>query len=76
MNRLCSRPGCADTATATLSYAYPKRAVWIDHLTPERDPANHDLCARHADRLSVPRGWRLEDRRVVRPLRRAERLAG
>jgi hypothetical protein len=23
----------------------------------------HDLCTRHADRLSVPHGWRLEDRR-------------
>jgi hypothetical protein len=28
----------------------------------------HDLCERHADGLSVPRGWRLEDRRIVEPL--------
>jgi hypothetical protein len=28
----------------------------------------HDLCDRHAASLSVPRGWRLEDRRVVEQL--------
>jgi hypothetical protein len=29
----------------------------------------HDLCARHADTLSVPRGWILQDRRTsVTPL--------
>ena len=27
----------------------------------------HDLCDAHADRLSVPRGWQLEDRRIVAP---------
>ena len=30
---------------------------------------NHDLCERHAAGLSVPLGWRLDDRRVVSPLR-------
>jgi hypothetical protein len=28
----------------------------------------HDLCERHADGLSVPRGWQLRDRRKVVPL--------
>jgi hypothetical protein len=28
----------------------------------------HDLCDQHADGLVVPRGWQLEDRRVVEPL--------
>lgn len=28
----------------------------------------HDLCLRHADSLTVPQGWTLEDRRS--PLRR------
>jgi hypothetical protein len=37
--------------------------VWIDELTAERDPHGYDMCARHAERLSVPLGWRLADRR-------------
>jgi hypothetical protein len=48
----------------SLSYQYSRSAVWLDELTPERDPHAYDLCARHAARLSVPRGWKLDDRRV------------
>jgi hypothetical protein len=32
----------------------------------------HDLCDRHAESLSVPRGWHLADRRVVEPLFREQ----
>ncbi len=39
--------------------------VWIDHLTVEDHPMTHDLCLVHADRLVVPQGWVLEDRRTV-----------
>jgi hypothetical protein len=28
----------------------------------------YDLCERHAERLSVPNGWDLVDRRVVAPV--------
>ena len=51
--RLCSRPGCAEPAAATLTYRYDVSAVWIDDLTPERaqprfDGAGHpDWLARH-----------------------------
>lgn len=65
-NRQCSRSGCSDVAAVTLSYHYATSQVWIDHLTPERDPHMYDLCDRHADRLSVMRGWHLDDRRSAR----------
>jgi hypothetical protein len=39
--------------------------VWLDELSTDRDPHGYDLCERHADRLRVPAGWRLEDRRVL-----------
>ena len=61
--RLCSRPGCAEPATATLTYQYDRGSVWIDELLVEREPHAYDLCERHAGRVSVPRGWRLDDRR-------------
>lgn len=65
MARQCSRTGCSRTATATMTYGYAARAAWIDDLDPEHSPSGYDLCAEHADRLSVPQGWRREDRRVV-----------
>ena len=64
MTRSCARPGCSLPAVATLSYDYGDRTVWLEPLHAQSHPANHDLCARHADRLSPPNGWRLEDRRV------------
>jgi hypothetical protein len=78
MSRQCSRTGCAEAATVTLSYQYARSIVWLDDLTGERDPHSYDLCQRHAARLSVPNGWRLEDRRSRRELvyAAASRLAG
>jgi len=70
MSRLCSRPGCAAAASATMSYDYASRTVWLDDLHPEVDPNDYDLCPTHADRLGMPQGWTCTDRRVtaVRPL--------
>lgn len=65
-DRQCSRSGCSDAAAVTLSYHYGQSQVWIDHLTPEREPHMYDMCDRHAARLSVPQGWHLDDRRGVR----------
>jgi hypothetical protein len=63
MSRTCARPLCNQPAAATLSYHYAERTVWLEPVHAEPHPANHDLCANHANRLSPPNGWRLEDRR-------------
>lgn len=68
MTRQCARPGCNHSASATLTYDYRGQAAWLERLAAEAHPMTHDLCEAHAERLSVPRGWRLEDRRVVAPL--------
>jgi hypothetical protein len=65
VQRQCSRSGCAEEAVMTLTYQYSRSAVWLDDLSPERDPHAYDLCRRHGSRLSVPHGWRLEDRRTA-----------
>jgi hypothetical protein len=65
MSRQCARPGCSLQASATLTYHYGQQAAWLERLAAESHPMAHDLCDAHADRLSVPQGWRLEDRRVV-----------
>lgn len=62
-NRQCSRSGCSEAATVTLSYHYGQSQVWVDHLWPEREPHVYDMCEHHIGRLSVPQGWHLDDRR-------------
>ncbi len=69
MQRRCARPGCGGQATATLAYDYAQGVVWLEHLSDDSHPMTHDLCSRHADTLSVPRGWVLQDARTrVTPL--------
>jgi hypothetical protein len=65
VTRHCSRPTCAVPATSTLTYHYGERVVWVDDLTPTRDPHGYDLCDLHAHRLKVPAGWELHDRRAA-----------
>ena len=68
MTRQCARPGCSQPAVATLTYDYGSQAAWLERLAPEPHPMTHDQCEGHAQRLSVPQGWRLEDRRMVAPI--------
>jgi hypothetical protein len=75
VQRQCSRPGCAEEAVATLNYQYAQSLAWLDRLSDERDPHGYDLCGRHAARLRVPHGWRLEDHRPHFALDPSARLA-
>jgi hypothetical protein len=50
-----------------LTFNSRQRMVWLDHLGRSPAAAGH-LCLRHADALVAPRGWTLEDRRVVAPV--------
>jgi hypothetical protein len=69
VHRTCLRTGCSAAATASLSYEYAARHAWLADLDDQRDPHTYDLCADHADRLVVPRGWTRDDRRSdMRPL--------
>jgi len=63
VSRICARPGCRRHASATLSYAYADRVVWVTDLTPDGHPMTHDLCDEHAATIRVPRGWELRDER-------------
>lgn len=63
MSRQCARPGCASRATSTFGYAYAESTVWLTDLADEGHPSTYDLCARHAESLTVPFGWQLRDLR-------------
>ncbi len=55
--RLCSKVACAREAVATLTYDYGDQMAALGPIGREGDPHAHDLCAIHADRLSMPQGW-------------------
>ena len=57
MARRCSRAACGQAAVATLTYAYVESTAVLGPLSPFVEPHSYDLCAAHADRLTVPRGW-------------------
>lgn len=60
--RRCSRTGCVEPAVATLTYAYADSTAVVGPLATAAEPHSYDLCARHAMRLTAPKGWE-----VVRP---------
>lgn len=55
--RLCARVACGGAAVATLTSDYEDRVMAVGPLSPDPVPQAHDLCARHRDALSPPRGW-------------------
>ena len=68
--RHCARPGCRAPATATMTYHYASRTVWLDSPGDDADSAAWGLCDTHADALRVPVGWACDDRRTpIIPIR-------
>jgi hypothetical protein len=55
--RPCSKVACSDDAVATLTYVYADSMAVLGPLSRTAEPHSYDLCAKHADRLSVPQGW-------------------
>jgi hypothetical protein len=44
-----------------------RRLVWLDRLVDDDRARAGALCRRHGERLTVPRGWWLDDRRLEVP---------
>ena len=67
VRRLCERPGCAAPAEVSYGMDNSTLSVWVDNrAVPEREYAGR-LCRRHANALTVPRGWTIDDRRDPTP---------
>jgi hypothetical protein len=64
----CTR--CGAPSGIVMAYDYGERRVWLDDITEAVVPGlGYPLCGEHAERLTPPMGWTLEDRRrPVRPL--------
>jgi hypothetical protein len=57
--RPCSKVACNLEAVATLTYVYADSMAVLGPLSQTAEPHSYDLCAKHADRLSVPQGWQV-----------------
>ena len=57
--RPCSKVACSQEAVSTLTYDYADSMAVLGPLSYTAEPHCYDLCPRHADRLSVPRGWQV-----------------
>ncbi|MHA7264174.1 DUF3499 domain-containing protein [Arthrobacter sp. TMN-37] len=55
--RTCSRSACQRPAVATLTYVYADSTAVLGPLATYAEPHCYDLCAQHAETLTVPRGW-------------------
>lgn len=73
------RPGCDRPAVARLTFDPVRCELWLDPLPTHAAPVQ-ELCSFHVERLTVPRGWTVDDRRpaggaVVRPAPAPEPVA-
>jgi hypothetical protein len=56
-SRCCSRTACKQPPVYTLTYVYRDSTAVLGPLAAYVEPHCYDLCAKHAERLVVPRGW-------------------
>lgn len=57
--RRCCRPGCKNSAVATLTYVYSDSTAVVGPLATVDEPHSWDLCETHASRITAPKGWEL-----------------
>lgn len=70
----CSKPACAEIASVILAYDYASQTAILDDATGgDISPHHYAMCLRCAEKLTPPRGWSVDDRRVAVPLFASER---
>lgn len=57
LKRQCDRTACNAGAVATLTFVQSEGTAVVGPLATHAEPHTYDLCADHAARLTVPRGW-------------------
>ena len=48
-----------------MSYDYATSTVYVGQLADERHPSMYDLCRKHLDSLTPPRGWTMRREPLV-----------
>ena len=57
--RPCSKVACNQVAVSTLTYVYADSMAVLGPFSQKAEPHSYDLCAAHAERMSVPQGWQV-----------------
>ncbi len=57
--RTCSKVACIREAVAPLTYVYADSMAVLGPLSQRAEPHSYDLCEKHSERLSAPRGWQV-----------------
>lgn len=57
--RRCTRSGCSEIATQTLTYIYADSTAVLGPLATSAEPHAFDLCLRHSESFTVPKGWKV-----------------
>ena len=67
MAQQCERPGCAQPATVEYIIDPQSLLLTLQNYEVVGDERRSALCATHGDRMSVPKGWSIDDRREDPP---------
>lgn len=67
MAQQCERPGCSQPAAVEYSLNPGKLLLTLENYVVVDGDRRSAVCARHADLMSVPRGWSIDDRRENPP---------
>ena len=68
MTKSCERPGCSQPGVVACTFERSTLTVVLTHFVGELNDGSYNvMCTKHADILTVPRGWTIDDRREDPP---------
>lgn len=68
MAKSCERPGCSEPGVVACTFERATLTVVLTHFIGELNDGSYNvMCTRHADVLTVPKGWTIDDRREDPP---------
>ncbi|MFM9112848.1 MAG: DUF3499 family protein [Actinomycetota bacterium] len=68
MTKSCERPGCSGPGVVACTFDRASLTVVLTHFIGELNDGSYNvMCTRHADILTVPKGWTIDDRREDPP---------
>ena len=67
MAQQCERPGCAQPAAVEYIIDPQSLLLTLQNYEVVKGERRSALCATHGDRMSVPKGWSIDDRREDPP---------
>lgn len=67
MAQQCERPGCAQPASVEYVINPHSLLLTLQNYEAVKGERRSALCATHGDRMSVPKGWSIDDRREDPP---------